>query len=263
MKQFNTLLTEKRDHTLIVTLNRPSKANAMNSEMIDELLEVVSELRYDEDTRYVVFTGAGKYFTGGADLFEMVEQYNEGKFTPTAARLNQSKGHELMNKLEELEQVTFSAINGYCVGGGLALSLACDFRVMTESSMISIPEVEKGIFFTWGSTPRLVNTVGAAKAKELIMFCEPVSSKEALQMNLVTKVVPDAELMKYVETMIEKLDSSPFLPIRITKKIVNAASIGVMKNVMIYDTELFEQSVISGEPLEEMKKFVNEKRDRK
>ncbi|OLO26212.1 hypothetical protein BTR23_23985 [Alkalihalophilus pseudofirmus] len=260
MKQFNTLLIEEQnDNALIITLNRPEKANAISPEMMDELLEIISDLRYNSDIKYVVFKGAGKHFSGGADLSKLVELYDSGNLTPSAARLNQSKGHEIMNKLEELEQVTIVAIDGPCIGGGLALALACDFRIMTEKSTISIPEVERGIFFTWGSTPRMINIVGVAKAKELIMLCDTINSEEALGMNLVTKVVPNNALMDEVDRIISKLDSSPFLPIRMTKKIANAASIGVMKNVMIYDTELFEQSILSGEPIEEMKKFVNRK----
>ncbi|OLO38935.1 hypothetical protein BTR23_10335 [Alkalihalophilus pseudofirmus] len=261
MKQYSTLLVEKKDKTLMVQLNRPEKANAISTEMMEELLDVISELRYNSEIQYVVFTGAGKHFSGGADLSKLVRQYEAGEFTPSAARLNQMLGHEIMNKLEELEQVTIVAINGTCIGGGLALALACDFRIMTEEAIISIPEVARGIFFTWGSTPRLINIVGVAKAKELIMLCDPIEADEALRMNLVTKVVPKNMLLEEVNKIIGKLDSSPFMPIRMTKKIANAASIGVMRNVMNYDTELFEQSILSGEPITEMKKFVNRVRN--
>ncbi|MBM4761434.1 enoyl-CoA hydratase/isomerase family protein [Bacillus sp. B15-48] len=260
MKQFETLLIEKNNNTLTITLNRPEKANAISPEMMDELLEIISDLRYNSEIKFVVFKGAGKHFSGGADLSKLMEQFEAGSYTTAAARLIQSKGLEITNKLEELEQVTIVAIDGSCIGGGLALALACDFRIMTEQATISIPEVERGMFFTWGSTPRLINIVGVAKAKELIMLCDTINSEEAVRMNLVTKVTPKNQLMDEVDKIINKLDSSPFMPIRLTKKIANAASIGLMKNVMIYDTELFEQSILSGEPIDEMKKFVNRKR---
>lgn len=260
LPSFETLLVERDNHALTITLNRPEKANAISPKMMEELLEIISDLRYNSEIKFVVFKGAGKHFSGGADLTQLMEKYDEGNLTPADARHNQLFGHELIGKLEELEQVTIAAIDGACVGGGLALALACDFRIVTEQSYISIPEVERGTFFAWGSTPRLIDTVGTVKAKELIILCEPIEAEEALRINLVTKVVQNDELHLEVDKIIQKLDASPFLPIRLTKKIAFAAGVASMKNLMVYDTEMFEQSILSGEPIEEMKKFVNRKR---
>ena len=104
-------------------------------------------------------------------------------------------------------------------GAGLALALGCDFRIMVQEATVCIPEVTRGLFFTWGSTPRLVSIVGAAKAKELIMLAEVVDANEALRIGLVNKVVPKDQLSETVMRLIQKLDSSPFLPIRLTKKL--------------------------------------------
>lgn len=261
MKSYNTLILKKKDTTLTIILNRPNKVNAINNEMMTELLDVVSELRYNDEIKFVIFQGAGKHFCGGADLTTLMENYDQGELTPAAGRHMQFLGQEIMAKLEELEQVTIAAIHGACIGGGLALALACDFRVLTETAYVSIPEVIRGVFFTWGSTARLINTVGVTKAKEMIMLAEPVDAQAAFNINLATKVTAEDKLTVTVDQLIEKMSIGPFMPIRVTKKLAYAAGIGQLKNIMVFDTELFDQALLSGEPINEMKKFVNRQRD--
>lgn len=261
MTEFKTLKVEKNKHTLHITFNRPDKANAMSQIMLEELLGLISKLRYDNEIQFVVFKGAGKNFSGGADLNELVANYEAGEFTPEAGRQNQFFGQELMSKLEELEQVTIAAIQGACVGGALALTLACDFRIVTEDAYFSIPEIYRGTFFTWGSTLRLINTVGVTKAKEMIMLAEPIQADEALTVQLATKVVKEDGLEDKVNEFIKRMTQGPFTPIRMTKKIAYAAGIGQNKHLTAFETELFEQALLTGEPIEEMSRFVH--RDRK
>lgn len=260
MKEYNELTLEKKDHTLSITFNRPDKANALSDEMLENLLEILTELRYSSEFQFVVFKGAGKNFSGGADLNGLVAKYEAGEFTPEAGRKNQLLGQEIMTKLEELEQVTIAAIQGACVGGGLALTLACDFRVVTEDAYFSIPEIFRGTFFTWGSTLRLINTVGVVKAKEMIMLAEPIRADEALAIHLATKVVKGEDLEDKVDELISRMTEGPFTPIRVTKKIAHAAGLGQIKHLTAYETELFEQAMLTGEPMEEMSRFVNRNR---
>lgn len=251
----------REDRTLTITFNRPDKANAMNQQMLEELLKIIDRLRYDQEIQFVVFKGEGKHFSGGADLNELVAKYEAGEFTPDAGRKNQYFGHEIMSKLEELEQITFAAVQGACVGGGLALALACDFRIATEEAYFFIPEIHRGTFYTWGSTARLINTVGVTKAKELILLAEPLPADEALAAHLATRVVKEGGLDEKVQELIDRMSQGPFTPIRMTKKLAHAAGISQLKHIMTFDSELFAHALLTGEPIEEMEKFVN--RDRK
>lgn len=261
MEDYKTLKLVRKDRTLTITFNRPDKANAMNQQMLDELLKIIDYLRYDQEIQFVIFKGEGKHFSGGADLNELVAKYQAGEFTPEAGRKNQYFGQEIMSKLEELEQITFAAIQGACVGGALALALACDFRIATEDAYFSIPEIHRGTFYTWGSTVRLINTVGVTKAKEMILLAEPLPADEALGIHLATRVVEQGGLDKKVDELIERMTQGPFTPIRMTKKIAYAAGVGQLKNIMTFDSELFEQALLTGEPIEEMDKFVNRDRE--
>jgi len=260
MNNYQTLQVDSSKPVLKVALNRPDKGNAVNNLMLEELKDVLTGLRYDTEYRFVIFTGQGKHFTVGADLGEVLSEFVSGNLTPDKARLAQMDGHELMQKLEGLEQITIAAINGPAYGAGLALTLGCDFRVMAQEASLCVPEVARGIFFTWGSTPRLVNTVGAAKAKELIMLCEVVDADQALKMGLVTRVSPASELSNSVNQLVEKLKSGPFLPIRLTKKIVNAASATAFGNIFMYEPELLEQSFLAGAPQENIKMFIESRK---
>lgn len=260
MKTYNTLILEQNPPVLTIKLNRPAKANAISGEMMQELYDLSSQLRYETQYKFIVLSGEGRYFSSGADLGEIVTDIASGKLTPAQARLNQIDGHDLMQKFESLEQITIAAINGPIYGGGLALALGCDFRVMAQEATICIPEVARGLFFSWGSTPRLVSIVGAAKAKELIMLAEVIDSSEALRIGLVNKVVPNDQLSGAVSGMLKKLDSSPFLPIRLTKKIVNAVAAAPVGNVLLYEPELLEQSFLAEESQKEIRRFLDSKK---
>nr|WP_304216145.1 enoyl-CoA hydratase/isomerase family protein [Fredinandcohnia onubensis] len=261
MKNYETLIIESNEPVLTVILNRPQKANAMSKQMIEELMDVLIQLRYEERYKYVVFTGSGKYFTGGADLSEFLTDIESGTFTPSANRLLQMYGQEFMQKIENLEQITITAINGPMYGAGVALALCCDFRIMAENSIICVPEAERGTFFTWGSTPRLVSIVGPAKAKELIMLCNPVTAMEAQRIGFANQVVADEALIDSVQLMIASMERSPFLPLRLTKKIVNAAAAPTFGNILPYEPELMEQVSMSGDFQNGINQFLKSKKN--
>ncbi|RLC71451.1 MAG: hypothetical protein DRI26_05085, partial [Chloroflexi bacterium] len=183
---YETLLIDKKEGITTVTLNRPAKLNAMSEQMIQELVQLFTELRQDAVTRFVIFTGAGRAFSAGADVATLADL---GKDL-TLARMGQLLGHDFMRSLENLEQVTIAAVNGLAMGAGLSLAMACDFRIASETASFGIPEAAVGVFFTWGCTPRLTKLIGPAKAKELIMTADPVDAKEALAIGLVNKVLP-------------------------------------------------------------------------
>ena len=253
---YETLLVERSGAVTTVTLNRPAVLNAINKRMLDELTQLFGQLRADPSTRFVIFAAAGRAFSAGIDLSDSLSAAS----LPTNMRLGQLAGQEFMRTLENLEQVTFAAVNGVAVGAGLALTLACDFRVASQQASFAIPETNIGLFFTWGCTPRLTALVGPAKAKEMIMTCDRVSAAEALRIGLVNRVVAHDSLMEATHDMVERIARRGPLAVRMTKKLVNAAAAPGYGNLYLCEPELVERLFLSGQPAEGVQAFV-EKRE--
>jgi len=256
---YKTLLVEKSGAVATVTLNRPEKRNAISGQMLADFLQLFAELRTDLDTRFVIFTGAGTAFSAGADLSERVDMES----TPSLAdmmRLQQLTGHDFIRNLENLEQITIAAVNGYCLGAGLVLAMGCDFRIASENARFGVPEANIGLFFTWGSTSRLTRLIGPAKAKEMIMTCDPIDSQEALRIGLANKVAPADKLMDAVHEFIEKIASKGPLAIRMTKKLVNAATAASFGDLHICEPELVERLILSPEPIEGIRAFIEKRK---
>ena len=258
---YETLLVERSGAVITVTLNRPAVLNAINKRMLDELGQLFGQLRADPDARFVIFTAAGRAFSAGTDLSDALTAAPEPAASlPTNMRLGQLAGQEFIRSLENLEQVTIAAVNGVAVGAGLALTLACDFRIASQEASFAIPEANIGLFFTWGCTPRLTALIGPAKAKEMIMTCDRVSAAEALRIGLVNRVVAPDSLMEAAREMAGRIARQGPLAVRMTKKLVNAAAAPGFGNLYLCEPELVERLFLSGQPLEGVRAFV-EKRE--
>jgi len=255
MEDFETIKVEESGEVMTVSLNRP-KLNLFNAKMMEELIEVWHSLRHNVSARFVVLTAVGDHFTAGIDLKEL----NGSRFTPEDGRRQQLLGHELMRSLESLEQVTVAALRGAVVGAGMAVAQACDFRIMAEDSYYSVPETLIGIYYTWGCTPRLVRMVGASKAMEIIMTCDPVPAREAYRLNLANKVVQNDALMEATHEFISKIASRGPTAIRITKKIALGASMEGFGNMFVVEPELIQGVLSTGEAEEGMGAFLQKRR---
>lgn len=257
---YETLLVEKSDAVMTVTLNCPAKLNAVSAQMLQDFGHLFSELREDIATRFVIFTGAGRAFSSGADLSDRGIAM-EGPILPTdMGRLGQLSGHDFIRSLENLEQITIAAVNGYALGAGLVVAMGCDFRIASASASFGIPEVNIGMFFTWGCTPRLTRLIGPAKAKEMIMTCDRIDAEEALRIGLVNTVVPPEQLMEAAHELADKIRSKAPLAIRMTKKIVNAATAPNFGDLYICEPELVERLFLSQEPMEGIKAFIEKRK---
>jgi enoyl-CoA hydratase/carnithine racemase len=254
MGSYKTLRFEQSDETVTVTLHRP-KLNLFNTQMIEELIQVWHSLRNNTSVRFVILTGQGDLFSAGADLSE----FGSGEFKAEDARIHQLAGHELIRSLESLEQVTFAALRGIVCGAGMAVAQACDFRIMTEDSYYIVPETNIGTYYTWGCTPRLVRMVGASKAMEIIMTCDPIPAEEAYRLNLANKVVPNDSLMQATHEFIEKIASKSPTCIRLTKKIALGASMEGFGNMFICEPELMQEVVYTGETNEGIEAFLQKR----
>jgi enoyl-CoA hydratase/carnithine racemase len=244
---YERLLVEKNGDLMRVRFNNPRLHNALDGLMLDELVMLCRELERDQKTRFVAFTGEGLSFMAGVD---MKSDAMSAGGAPSSARLQQRTGQELVKRLRELEQITVAAVNGACIGAGLALAIACDLRVAADDSMWSLPNTGLGYFFSWACTPLLVSLVGPGNAKDLILTRRQLTAAEAVDMNLANMSAPRDALMTTVEGIIDRMRSGGPLAMRMAKKLVNASSPAWLGDVSIAEPELIERLYAAGEPVE-------------
>ncbi len=197
---FNTLLTETRGAVRVITVNRPDKLNALNRETLTELHAAFADAGTDESVRAVVLTGAGpKAFVAGADIAEM------SGLTPVQSRDFSRHGQALMSRIERLGKPVIGMVNGFALGGGLELAMACHLRVAADTAKIGQPEVNLGLIPGFGGTQRLLRLAGRSATLELCLLGAPIGAERALQLGIVSRVVPAAELEAATFAMAEQL----------------------------------------------------------
>ncbi|MCS7280526.1 MAG: enoyl-CoA hydratase-related protein [Desulfobacterota bacterium] len=213
---YNNISFDIKDEIALVKINRPKALNALNSETLEELKNLSDELEKRTDVKIIILTGEGdKAFVAGADILEMKDM------DPTTGMEFSKKGHQVLSKLENMPKPVIAAVNGYALGGGLELALACDIIYASDKARLGFPEVTLGIHPGFGGTQRLARLVGLARAKELIFTGRVVTAKEAFEMGLVNKVVPHDDLMKEVFSLAETIKSCGPIAVRLAKECVN------------------------------------------
>lgn len=203
-----------------VCLERPERRNAFSAELMREMIGCAQELSARGDLDAVIVAGAGGVFSAGADLKD------PSRWAGGAPLLVQREiaglGFRMARAWEELPQITIAAIEGYAVGGGLALAVALDWRVMARDAFVSLPEISLGIPLTWGTLPRLVNLVGPAKAKRLAILCERVGAEQALAMGLVDELCDPGKSVERAAELAAMVLEKPKHSVLMTKESVNA-----------------------------------------
>ncbi len=218
-KAYETIKVEREDGIVWIILNRPHRLNAINEAMLEELYDVLTTVDKDPGVRCVIITGEGdRAFSAGADVTGFPKQ------TPVSGAELSRLGQKVFSLIEELSKPVIAAINGYCLGGGLELALACDFRIAAEHAELGNPEIRLGIIPGWGGTQRLVRLVGPANARKLIMLGERIKADEALKMGLVDKVVPYEQLRDEARALAKKLVEGPPIALRYAKLAINIGS---------------------------------------
>ncbi|HAE14509.1 MAG: enoyl-CoA hydratase/isomerase family protein [Chitinophagales bacterium] len=198
--QAENILTEVRDNTLYITINRPKALNALSIKTIVEIDEALEEYMYHEDVKGVVITGAGeKAFVAGADISEFSD------FTPEQGKTMSENGHDTFDKIESYPKPVIAAVNGYALGGGCELAMACHMRIASENAIFGQPEVNLGLIPGYGGTQRLPELIGKGKALELLLTGDSINAAMALELGLVNDVVPQSELMKRVQEILQKI----------------------------------------------------------
>jgi enoyl-CoA hydratase len=213
---YTTLLTETRDAISTVTVNRPERLNALNRQVMQELDECFRGLQTDDRVRVVILTGAGeKAFVAGADINELAA------LTPLEGQEFSRYGQGVLDRIENLGKPVIAAVNGFALGGGCELAMACTLRVASESARFAQPEVKLGIIPGYAGTQRLARLVGKGRALELILTGEAVAAQEAYRLGLVNQVVPPAELMNAARALARKILANAPLAIKFALEAVH------------------------------------------
>lgn len=213
------LMFTKEDRVGIITVNRPEKRNALDLFTRQEIRQVLNEVERDQDIRVLIITGAGdKAFISGADIKDFVN------FTPlNMYEYVSTLGQQLYNDIERLDIPVIAMINGYCLGGGCELAIACDIRIASEQAKFGQPEILLGFIPGGGATQRLSRLIGSGWAKILIYSGEMIDAKEAERIGLVDRIVPHGELEKIVMELAKKISEKSPIAIRMAKKAINAS----------------------------------------
>jgi len=215
-KAYDTIKVEREPNILWIILNRPQRLNAFNNVLMEELSDILDTAEKDPTVRCIVITGDGDTaFSAGADVTAFP------RATPVSAEEFSRAGQKVFSKVEEIPKPVIAAINGYALGGGLELALACDFRIAAEHAELGSPEIILGLIPGWGGTQRLVRVVGLPMAKEIVMLGTRIKADEALKRGLVNKVVHYDKLRDEVREMAKKLSAGPPIALKYAKHAIN------------------------------------------
>ncbi len=249
------VLYKRRDDVATITLNREDALNALNTPLLRQLRALLADIEADESVRAIVITGAGdRAFCAGADVHELKDM------SPVGARDWSLWVHSVISYLEQLSKPVIARINGFCLGGGLELAMACDFRIASDSSIFGLPEVNLGIIPGGGGTQRLARLVGRTKAIEMLMTGEPIDAKEALMLRLVNQVVPVAELDAAVDTVLNKLRTKSRLALRTLKLVVNNGLEMDLERALRYESECFGSAISTHDAKEGLQAFIDKRK---
>lgn len=251
----NNLLMEVENNAAVITINRPKSLNALNTETLEELNKLLAEVRDNKAIKVLILTGAGeKAFVAGADISEMVNA------TAEEGRAMALLAYETFCILENMSQVTIAAVNGYALGGGCEIAMACDIRVASENAKFGQPEVGLGILPGFGGTQRLPRLVGKGRAKELIFTCDQVDANEAYRIGLANKVVPLAELIDTCKVMAAKILSKGSYAIALAKSSINTGMDTDLSSGLKFEADLFGLSFATEDKKEGMSAFLEKRK---
>lgn len=214
---YKNLLLEKRENIAVVKINRPEKLNALNAETLTELKNVFEDLKNDDSVSVVILTGSGeKAFVAGADISEL------SKLDAISAKAFSENGQAIFYLIEDMNKPVIAAVNGFALGGGCELALACHIRLASENAKFGQPEVNLGIIPGYGGTQRLTRLINSGRAAEYILTGDMIHANEAFRIGLVNHVYPQNELLDKAVEMAKKISSKAQHAVRLALKAVNA-----------------------------------------
>jgi len=250
---FECIIYEKEANIAIIKLNRPKVLNAMNKQLWIDLREALHDVKNDREIKVLIITGEGRAFSTGADLKD-----SKGR-TLTQYRDYLEYLQEISRELIRFEKPTIAAVNGYALGSGYELALACDIRISAETAKFGSPEAKVSSSVTGGAMRLLQDLVGPGKAKELLFTGEYIDGKEAERVGLVNKTVPDDELMTTAKEMAKKISHNSPFSIKLIKKGINMAKEVSLEALMDYEIEGCLATVSTAERQEKLQEFAGRK----
>ncbi|MFW6039899.1 MAG: enoyl-CoA hydratase-related protein [Gemmatimonadota bacterium] len=254
-ESYRYLEIERHDGRAILIVDRPDKLNALNADTVDELGRAFREFAADDDVRGVIVTGAGeKAFVAGADIGELA------KMGPIDGVDVSRAGQDVFRFVERMRKPVIAAVNGYALGGGLELALACHIRLASENARFGLPEVTLGIIPGYGGTVRLPRIVGRGRALEMILTGEMIDADEALRIGLVNRVAPQIELMGEAESLLEKIEANAPIAIGLALEAVEHGLNTSVEEGLTLEANLFGLLAATDDMREGMRAFL-EKRD--
>ena len=253
----NNLLMEVENEIAVVTINRPKSLNALNSETLAELNTCLAEIEGRTDIKVVILTGSGsKSFVAGADISEMVNA------TPAEGRAMGLLAREAFGRLENMPQVTIAAVNGFALGGGCEISMACDIRVDAENAKFAQPECGLGILPGFGGTQRLARLVGKGRAKEMIFTCDMIDAQDAYRIGLANHVVPQEELLDYCKAMAGRIMKNAPYAVSLAKQVINSGADMDLDNGLKLEANIFGLSFSTEDKKEGMTAFLEKRKEK-
>ena len=251
---YKTIRYEKKDNIALVTIDRPEALNALNSTVIAELEQVVTELENDGTVRAMILTGEGRSFVAGADIGEQYPLDLDG------GRRWGQRGSALLRRMERLEFPTIAAVNGFALGGGCELSMACDIRICADTAVFGQPETGLGITPGFGGTQRLARLVSPGMAKQLIYTAKNIKADEAYRIGLVNAVYPLEELLPAAEKLAETIAKNAPIAVRACKQAINEGLQVDMDKAVVIEEKLFGSCFQSADQIEGMSAFLEKRK---
>jgi len=249
------ILFEKKGNIAIALIDRPKALNALNSEVLNDLNTLVDTVNADPEIRVLILTGSGeKSFVAGADIGEM------SSLTKVEGEAFGKKGNDVFRRLEKLPIPVIAAVNGYALGGGCELSMACDIRICSDNAVFGQPETGLGITPGFGGTQRLARLVGAGMAKQLIYSARNIKADEALRIGLVNAVYPLEELRPAAEKLAETIAKNAPIAVRACKQAINEGLEVPMDEAIVIEEKLFGSCFETADQKEGMSAFLEKRR---
>jgi enoyl-CoA hydratase len=253
--EYHNLSVEKENRIVVVTIDRPKFLNALNTETLKELEDCLKALNEDPSVRVVLITGKGKSFVAGADVKEMHGMNEREAFHFSLL------GHRVLVLIQEMDKPVIAVVNGFALGGGLELAMACDLIIASEKAKLGLPEVNLGVFPGFGGTQRLARLVGTLKAREMIFTGEAIDARTAREIGLVNQVLPDDELLMKAKELAQRIAEKSGNALALAKKAVNQGreEMGLSSGLAL-ERELFARSFTHPDQKEGMTAFVEKRK---
>ena len=250
---YENIKYEVKENIAYVTINRPQAMNALNMDVLNELFDAFTAIDKSEEIRAVILTGEGKAFVAGADIAQM------HKLNALEGRQMMTMGHNVMNLIENNTKPVIAAVNGFALGGGCELAMACDMRIASEKAKFGQPEVGLGIIPGFGGTQRLARLVGKGMAKYMILSAEMIKADEAFRIGLVEKVVAPEELLAEAERIAKVIASKAPIAVSTAKSAINNGYDMDLKSASRFEIETFTAAFGSEDKTEGMAAFLEKR----